>query len=279
MNDKYTEMDWVGLWDDLVDKDSLRRQRKYKCDVWYGRADHYRDRVKKRWKKGADSSRQFMIDSVQTIPGATLLDVGAGTGAWSLMLAPFARSVTALDNSKAMLDVLRTEIREAGIANIDILQASWPCENVDKHDIVFCSHAMYGCKNFPEFVRMMQEKAHKRVVMLIRVPDPNALMGQMARLVFGHPYDSPNFHLAYNILLSMGIFPNVIMEDRGWWKPWVCETFEEALQVSKERLGLFEDDTYDEKLMAMLKENLLRNEEGYSWPRGVRTALIYWDVE
>ena len=75
-------------------------------------------------------------------------------------------------------------------------------------------------------------------------------MAQAAMLVWGHPYDSPNFQIAYQILLEMGIFPNVIMENEHLWKQWRNNSLEEALAELKGRLGLIEDQQYDQRLMA-----------------------------
>jgi ubiquinone/menaquinone biosynthesis C-methylase UbiE len=52
-----------------------------------------------------------------------VLDFGCGTGLVTLRLQPFVRSVTCVDNSKGMLDVLGAKIERQGIANIKIRYA------------------------------------------------------------------------------------------------------------------------------------------------------------
>jgi 2-polyprenyl-3-methyl-5-hydroxy-6-metoxy-1,4-benzoquinol methylase len=271
--------DWAQLWADLVTIHEERRLQKYQSDTWYGRADHFRERVRKRWQNGSDSSREFVIQTLKDFPHAAVLDIGAGTGDWSLLMAEHGATVTALDPSESMLEILTERVAQSGLKTINAVKEIWPNPDLGSFDICFCSHAMYGADDLPGFISAMQKAAAKRIIMLIRAPHPNAVMAQAARLVLGHPYDSPNFQVAYNVLLSMGIFPNVIMEDRGWWKPWICENLPAALLEIKQRLGLLNETQYDAALTALLRDNLKHTEQGVEWPRGVRTALMYWDVE
>lgn len=269
---------WTKLWADLVLVHEERRHQKYQSDTWYGRADHFRERVRKRWAAGNDSSRQFVLQTLKDFPEASILDIGAGTGDWALLMAEQGAHVTALDPSMSMLKILTDRVNDSGFKTINVINQSWPQDNLGQYDICFCSHAMYGAPDLPNFITAMQKTALKRCILLIRAPDPNAVMAKAARLVFGHPYDSPNFQIAYNILLSMGIFPNVIMEDRGWWKPWVCENMEAALSEIKQRLALTNETHYDYDLTNLLSSNLKKTDQGLEWPKGVRTALVYWDV-
>jgi hypothetical protein len=70
-------------------------------------------------------------------------------------------------------------------------------------------------------------------------------MAEFARMVFGQPHDSPNFVIAYNVLIEMGIYANVLIEDTGLWKGWTNDSLEEALADVKRRLGLKNNPTYD----------------------------------
>jgi len=274
---KMTE--WTLMWKELVKIGSQRRKLKGQSDTWYGRAEDFQTRVINRWKKGMDSSRQFILETLEKYPNATVLDIGAGTGDWALLMAEKAASVTALDSSDAMLSVLRERIKQDGINNVFPVQGVWPDADLGKFDLCFCSHAVYGSEDIESFITKLNRTAKKRVILLVRAPQLDAVMGQASQIVLGHPYDSPNYQILINILFSMGIYPNVIMEDRGLWKPWICSSFEEALTGVKQRLGVFESDQVDQELIKLLQENLTETKEGVVWPRGVRTALLYWDHE
>ena len=104
-------------------------------------------------------------------------------------------------------------------------------------------------------------------------------MAEAATRIWGHPYDSPNFQVAYNVLLQMGIFPNVLMENTGLWKPWVSASLEDALSEMKRRFGLGPVGEYDDFLMELLRRRLTFEAGQYVWPRSVRSALVYWNVD
>ncbi len=72
--------------------------------------------------------------------GKTVLDVGCGTGMFTLRIAREARSVTAVDISGRMLEILREDAARLGLENIDCVRSDW--ENFHGEagrDIVFCS--------------------------------------------------------------------------------------------------------------------------------------------
>jgi len=81
----------------------------------------------------------------QLVPaGASILDVGAGTGAFTLPLAAHAARVTALDYSPAMLRVLRRKLQAAAAPdNVQVVLARWEDAQVEAHDVVFAENALY----------------------------------------------------------------------------------------------------------------------------------------
>jgi SAM-dependent methyltransferase len=58
-------------------------------------------------------------------PGKRILDIGCGTGAYTIPLAEEALEVMGIDLSPAMLEKLREVARERGIGNIELREASW----------------------------------------------------------------------------------------------------------------------------------------------------------
>ena len=275
--------DWVRLWQELVEAQARGRGRQKRGahrgrgDAWRSRARRFDEQIKRRWAK-PDSSRDYVISRVQAHPGATVLDVGAGTGAWTVLLARHARRVTALDPSPAMLEVLRRTLADEGIDNVDVVQGAWPEVDVEAHDLSLCSHAMYNVADFPAFVRRMEAVTRRTCFLLLRAPTPDGVMAEAAMRIWGQPYDSPNFQVAYNALLQIGIFPHVRMEDSGLWKPWTHGSPEDALAGVKRRFGLPEASEHDEFLLDLLRRRLEQQEDQWVWPRGVRSALVFWDV-
>ncbi|MBN1487984.1 MAG: methyltransferase, partial [Anaerolineae bacterium] len=105
-----TVTNWIQLWRDLVEARYQHGAPQIEDEVvndrWQERARRYHRKVELRWQK-PDIIREFLIDHLKETPDATLLDIGAGTGAWACVLAPYVRTLTALDPSASMLGVLK----------------------------------------------------------------------------------------------------------------------------------------------------------------------------
>jgi ubiquinone/menaquinone biosynthesis C-methylase UbiE len=82
--------------------------------------------------------------------GATVLDLGAGTGRFALAVAPHCRRVVAADVSPVMLDVLRQRVAESGAPNVDCVRAGFLTY---QHaglplDFVYTRHAIHHLPDF-----------------------------------------------------------------------------------------------------------------------------------
>jgi SAM-dependent methyltransferase len=272
----HREPDWTELWKQLVEMSAWKWQgegERKSRDKWQERARDFDRSVKERWQN-PDSSRSFILS--QLSHDCTLLDIGAGTGAWCILTAQRIRRVTALEPSPSMRSLLLENLRQAGISNVEVLPEAWPEAQVEPHDITLCAHAMYGIADFALFVRRMEQVTRRLCIMILRTPLAGSVMTDAARHVLGHPHDSPNFTIAFNALLQMGIYPNVIMEEDDAWAPWQSATLEEALQKVKSRLALGDEARHDAFLKDLLERRLQPCDEGLRWPPGIRSALIYW---
>lgn len=271
--------DWVALWRWLVEN-SPHRDKATRLfagtgeDAWSKRAREFDRRVEKKWQD-PDPIRDFLASYIGA--GDTVLDIGAGTGRWSLYVAERARAVTAFDPSPSMLEVLRENIAAHGATNIEVLLGAWPDLEVPMHDVSLCSHAMYTSPDLRLFVRRMIEVTSRTCCMIMRVPAPDGVMGVVCQRLWGQPHDSPNFVVGYNALMQIGIYANVLMEPKS--RPWKSESLEAALADLKKRLGLVQTPVHDEYLMQVLAEKLVYRDGEYIWPDGMRSALVYWDVD
>jgi 2-polyprenyl-3-methyl-5-hydroxy-6-metoxy-1,4-benzoquinol methylase len=270
--------DWNVLWKELVELRAIDRQKRREAggekDPWIGRAQRFHAGVRERWRQ-KDSSRDFILSRIDA--NSTVLDIGAGTGAWSMLLARHVRHVTAIDPSESMLSVMRENLATENTANVSIVQGEWPEVDVEPHDFSLCSHAMYGCPDFAAFVRGMEKYTRRTCFLLLRAPDRNCIQAEAARHLWGQPFDSTNFVIAYNILIQMGIYANVLMEDTGYWKPRVSPDMDAALERLKRELYLSGINEHDGFLSDLLRRRLSLEGGVYVWPKEVCSALVYWE--
>ncbi len=272
--------DWIELWNNLVNLREWRYQQTEtpeNHDRWKTRAHDFDSHVRRRWAK-QDSTRTFLVSLLKAMPNSTVLDIGAGTGKWCVLLAPHAKLVTAVEPSPAMIEKMHSNLASEQIGNVEIVPARWQDASVATHDLVLCSHAMYGVPDFAQFINKMQTVTRHTCALLLRAPAMDGVMAQAAQHVWGHPYDSPNYHIALNALLQMGIFPNVLMEEPASWEPWAHASLDEALDEIKQRLRLGERTEHDDFLRDLLQRHLVWQDGKYVWPPSMRTALIFWRV-
>jgi SAM-dependent methyltransferase len=270
--------DWNALWRELVGLKAISRKSKSggnpPADIWADRAREFKEGVKRKWAR-PDSSREFILSQLD--PDGTVLDIGAGTGAWSILFAPRVKHVTAVEPSNSMIEVMRESLAHEKISNVSIVQGEWPDIEVEPHDYSLCSHAMYAALDLRAFVLQMAARTRRTCFLLLRAPAIDGVRAEAARHIWGQPLDSPNFTIAYNVLLQAGIFANVLMENTGLWKPRTSASMEDALADMKRFLALGDSGEYDDYLMELLKRRLVWKAGRHFWPPEVRSALVYWN--
>ena len=273
--------DWIVLWRQLAEnfgeKLAWGRGKNQKNDSWRGRAREFDDRVKERWSK-PDSSRDFIISQMDKHPGSTILDIGAGSGAWSVLLASHVQAVTAVEPSHSMAEIMRENLHREDITNVSIVEGPWPDVQVEEHDFSLSSHSMYLCPDLEAFIRHMIASTTKCCFLLLRAPASWGVYAEASMHLWGQPYDSPNFQIAYNALHQMGIQPNVLMENMLQSRSKEYEHLDEALFKLKKKFGLTNNSTHDDFFIDLLKRKLIYVSGKYVWPVESRTALVYWDV-
>jgi len=99
-------------------------------------------------------------------PGSTILEVGAGTGAFTIPLARDARSITAVDYSPAMLTVLRRKLASDPTLKITPVLARWEEAEVQPHDVVFVANALYRTADLKAALSKMVRSARVRGIVV-----------------------------------------------------------------------------------------------------------------
>jgi len=275
--------DWAALWRDLVEARARCRddgtaadpRSGAEIDPWASRARDYDERVARRWAH-PDSTRAFILSRVRE--GSTVLDIGAGTGAWAAFLAPRVSRVTAVERSPAMIARLRENLAARGVANVRIVVGGWPDVNVESHDYALCAHAMYWHPDLQAFVRRMSASTRHMCFLVLRNPRLDGVMAEAAHQLRGHPIDSPNFTVARKVLLQMGIPHDVVIERGGTREPRRSASVDEALDRLKRHFGLCGSTEHDDDLRALLHRRLERRGDHYAWPPDGGTGVIWWSV-
>jgi SAM-dependent methyltransferase len=198
----YTDIDWQQLW---------RNAREQKSWTPKGPAD---------WDKKAPSFAKrnsdtpfidLVLQHLPLTPKTTVLDAGSGPGTLSLPLARKVQSVTALDYSRGMLDVLEELAIQQGSSNIRTVHGSWEDDwkklAIGQHDICIASRSL-SVADLRSALAKLDSYARSHVFVVDRIsPTP---FDHGAFKAVGRPFRSgPDYIYTLNILYSMGIHANV----------------------------------------------------------------------
>lgn len=138
-------------------------------------------------------------------PEDSLLDVGAGGGRLALPLALSCRSVTAVEPSPSMAEVLRETAGESGIV-VPVVESEWLDAEAGPADVVLCSHVLYVIREIEPFVRKLETHARRLVLVVMFQSAPQSQLYGLWERVHGEPRHSlPSLPQFRDVLDELGI--------------------------------------------------------------------------
>jgi len=203
----------VQRWNELLDAraqqmdDAYARLGRTSADFWDRRARGFHRSTKD--TVANDPFYRWLCDIVT--PQKSVLDVGAGTGRFTLALAPQAEHITAIEPSAAMMDFLRWDAADKGLCNISYVQTTWQDAPDDLQvDVVICSHVLYPIKDIVPFLAKLQKATRQACYIYLRATHIDAATAPLWRHFHGDERRLPPGYIhALDVLYEMGIYANV----------------------------------------------------------------------
>ena len=198
------QIDWEELWTRKMDKKGDRGKD------WTKAAVKYSERASK------DNYTEQLISKMILTKEDTVLDVGCGEGSVTIPLSKEVASVTAIDATDKMLEILNEKIQEESIDNIKTIKDDVNDVTLKKygnHDIVLASRVINGIKSPKKVFSNFNEIANKYVFITLFGPNNWKLEKDFFKYINSEYGGAPSYTILLNLLAEMDIYPNVINLD------------------------------------------------------------------
>ena len=209
-------------------------------------------------------------------PTRTVLDVGSGPGRFSLLIAPRAKAVTAVDPSRKMLEILRKRAREQGIGNIRTVLGKWQEVEVEPADVVLCSHVVTLVADAAPFLTKLHAAAREKVLLYVGAYSIDAVLDPFWRHFHDKPRKpGPTYVDALRLVEELGFEPSVeVVEVKARSRH---DSLADAVETYRDTLVLPKTAEVRKELTRLLDPWLQRRDGGLYAPfRTQPAAIISW---
>lgn len=210
-------------------------------------------------------------------PEDRVLDVGGGAGRFALPLALRCRGVTVVEPSPSMVAALEEGAREAGISNVSVVQRTWEEAEVPPHEVVLCSHVLYGVEEVDAFLGKLVEHTGRTLLLLMMMEAPITVFDRAWRLVRGERrIPLPGLRLLLPVMWELGLYPDLEMVQRVPEQTFPERTFpdrEAAVERLRQRLYIRPGTPEEARLLRLLPRLLEPCPEGLR----LRGAPSLWE--
>ncbi len=272
----------VERWNALINARAQQMDAAYarlgrtSADYWDRRASSFH-----RWTKESTASDPlfFRVRS-ELAPEMSVLDVGAGTGRFTLALAPLVQQVIAVEPNATMLDYLRHDAREEGLTNISYVPTTWQDAPDNLHaDIVICSHVLYAIKDIVPFLAKLQAATRHACYISMRATPFDTITAALWRYFHGDERQYPPSYIhVLDVLYEMGIYANVEITGSPPSRQFQYSSVDEAVESLLEQLILPNDEQTRNELRRLLEQWLVQQDGVLMPPTGEKmvSAVIWW---
>lgn len=209
-----------------------------------------------------------------------VLDIGAGTGRFSLALSELAERVTAVEPNATMLSFLRRDAEQHQRDNITYVESTWEEAPDDlRADLVICSHVLYPLRDIEHFLSKVLRATRGSCYIYMRARHFDEITAPLWQHFHRTARCLPPAYIhALDVLYEMGVYANVEMVNVA--QSLRYPTLESAVQELSEQLLLPTDEGTQEELSALLHVWLVEREGMLQAPQdAMQCAILRIDQE
>ncbi len=244
-NDIMTPRFWIKAWEDArknnPSESAMIRSSAELIDYYNQFASKY-DQLHSPVKR--TKRVQQILDILQhegfLTPETDVLDIGCGSGNYTLPFSELCSSVTAIDGAEEMCRQLKNKVEHLSLKNIKVQQKLW--EEIDlekegmykKYDLVFAS--MTEAVSDYKALKAMNDASKENCCLVFWAGTvTNEVRSELWEKIFNKPdpgYGTTSVIYPFNLLYSLGYYPAIRFIDTEW-------TSEETAAKATESLARF----------------------------------------
>ena len=235
MKERVVTMDPFEEWQRLQDESAHYRavQVDQEEGYWSRYAENYD--LRRCLGSGLDRERDVVLGFMT--PTTTLLEIGAGTGAFTLAASEKVASVTVVEPSPSMIGILKKKLHHAKRNNVNIVQSRWEDAQVASHDVVLAAGCLYVFYDIRSALEKMISSATDSVILTTSIHGGTDLYAAAAKQLNATVLSpGPDLIHLYNALYYMGIHADVRIIDSTF--ELLFDDLEHAVDTWAERMRL-----------------------------------------
>ncbi len=260
---------WAEQWSRAQQQNPERNTPEF----WDRRAPEFCCRQKAKNEYESD-----FLQLMRLQPEWSVLDVGCGSGTLAIPLAQRVKTVTALDFSSEMLNLVAQRCGDLGLTNVQPVLGRWEDDwsqlGIATHDVAISSRSLAVSDLRGALIKLDQAARHQ--VYLSAVVGDGPFDRRIFDVLQRPLLHGPDYLYIYNTLHELGIYANISFIVNQVWKSY--DSVAEAIQSTG---WMVPDVTTVEE--ARLQDYFSRELEPWlgKWrlpqPRTIRWAVIHWN--
>lgn len=171
---KFTDIDWENIWQDTmgwnnVDADGRKFNDAVERDFWIKLAPRYT----KEYNLNNDTDLIAARLAEILGSGKKILEIGCGSGNFTVLMAKYSKEILGLDFSQAMLNELHKRLTQEDIENVRLQNGKWEdFETEEKFDYVVSVNSLYRICDMPAALAKINQYGEKGFVIIRTIQRP-----------------------------------------------------------------------------------------------------------
>ncbi len=200
----------------------------------------------------------------------TVIDIGSGTGFFSIPLLERGYRITAIEPSHEMIHILRKKISAEHRHRITLHHGDWESWKGEHHDLSICIHAIYGMQDIENALLKMKKNATRSIV-VVKADTGRRTLSSHIRQYFKKNNRQVSFQMILaDALEKLKIDFNQILAEQE--RVAHFKSIDDEAEYYCYHLGLHKEHLNDVK--EIIRKNCERDEGGYRF-RGIYRDAVF----